>query len=173
VLRETVPDAIFAGDIGCYILGMYPPYNVQDTIISMGASQGIAHGIKKVSNQKVIALIGDSTFIHAGIPGLINAVYNKSNPIIIILDNRITAMTGHQPHAGSDFTSTWEKSENPISIEAVVKACGVKHVRVIDTRDMDTARKTIKEFLNNKEVSVIIARHECWLFGERKKRRSE
>jgi len=172
VLHEIAPDAVFGGDIGCYILGMYPPYNVQDFIFSMGASQGVTHGIKKVSKQKAIAIIGDSTFFHAGIPGLINAVYNKSNPIIIILDNRITAMTGHQPHPGSDFTSTWEKQDG-ISIENIVRACGVKNIRIIDPTNMDEVKKTVKEFMNNKEVSVIIAKKQCWLFGEKMKRRSE
>lgn len=170
-LHEIAPNAFYGGDIGCYLLGIYPPYNVQDVIISMGASQGITHGINKVSDQKTIAIIGDSTFFHAGIPGLINAVYNKSNSIIIILDNRITAMTGHQPHAGSDFTSTWEKQDG-ISIENIVKACGVKNVKVIDPNDMDSVKKTVAEFMKNKEVSVIIAKKQCWLFGEKMKRRN-
>jgi len=154
----------------CYILGIYPPYNVQDFNLSMGASEGVIHGIKKATGQKSIAILGDSTFFHAGIPGLINTVYNKSNPLIIILDNRITAMTGHQPHAGSDFTSTWEKQDG-ISIEKIVKACGVKNVKVLDPHDVKTIKKTVNDFLKKKDVSVIIARRQCWLFGEKRKSR--
>lgn len=169
-LHEIAPDAIYGGDIGCYILGIYPPYYVQDFCISMGASEGITHGINKATGQKTIAIIGDSTFFHAGIPALINTVYNKSNSIIIILDNRITAMTGHQPHPGSEFTSTWDK-HTPLSIEKIVKACGVKNVRVIDPIDTKQVKDTVKAFMKNKEVSVIIAKRQCWLFGEKMKRR--
>ena len=168
-VKEVAPDAIYAGDIGCYILGIYPPYQTQDFNFSMGASEGIAHGIKKVSNQKVIGFLGDATFFHAGIPALINLVYNRSNPLIIILDNRITAMTGHQPNAGMGLTGMGDKVEE-VSIEKIVKACGVKHVKIVDPHNMDEMKQTIKKFLNNKEVSVIIAKRICWLLEQRMKK---
>jgi len=142
---------IFGGDIGCYMLAGLPPHNIQDYLSCMGSSVGIAHGIKKATGQKVITLIGDSTFFHAGIPALINTVYNKSNPLIIVMNNEITAMTGHQPHPGVDG----------IKIENIVKACGVKNLKVIDPINQKEMINTIKDFLNKKEVSVIIARRPC------------
>ena len=142
---------VFGGDIGCYMLAGLPPHLIQDYLSCMGSSIGIAHGIKKATSQKVITLIGDSTFFHAGIPPLINTVFNKSNPLIIILNNQTTAMTGHQPHPGV----------NGIEIEKVVRGCGVKNVKVIDPIQQKEFIKTVKEFLNKKEVSVIIARHPC------------
>ncbi len=166
-IKEVAKDAVYGGDIGCYILGMYPPFEVQDFLFSMGAGESVVHGIKKVSNQKAIAFIGDSTFFHAGIPGLINTVFNKSNPIIVILDNRITAMTGHQPHPGSGFRAGGEIIE-PLSIEKIVRACGVKHVKVVDPIDVKSVKKTVKEFMRKKEVSVIIAKRECWLFAQKR-----
>ncbi len=146
---------IFGGDIGCYMLFGLPPLNIQDYLFCMGSSVGIAHGIKKATKQKLITFIGDSTFFHAGIPALINTVYNKSNPLIIILDNQTTAMTGHQPHPGAP------KDKNPIKIEDIVKACGVKNLKVIDPIHQKEFINTVKEFLNKKEVSVIVARRPC------------
>ncbi|MFH1643751.1 MAG: thiamine pyrophosphate-dependent enzyme [bacterium] len=148
---------IFGGDIGCYMLFGAPSMNMQDYLFCMGSSIGIAHGIKKSANQKLITFIGDATFFHAGIPALINAVHNQSNPLIIIMDNQTTAMTGHQPHPGI-------KNDNQpiIKIEDVVSACGVKHLKILDPmKNFEDLIKTIKEFLKQKEVSVIIARRPC------------
>jgi indolepyruvate ferredoxin oxidoreductase alpha subunit len=161
-------DTVFGGDIGCYILGIYPPYNTQDFVFSMGASEGIIHGIKKTTNQKAIAFVGDSTFFHAGIPGLINIVFNKTNPLIIVLDNRITAMTGHQTNPGVGITGMGDRSRE-IKIEDIVKACGVKHIKVIDPFNVKKMIKTVRKFLNKKEVSVIIAKRECRLLTMRRK----
>ena len=142
---------IFGGDIGCYMLAGLPPHFLQDYLFCMGSSIGIAHGIKKATGQKLITFIGDSTFFHAGIPALINTVFNKSNPLIIVMDNLTTAMTGHQPHPGVCG----------IKIEDIVKACGVKNLKVIDPANQPVFIQTIKEFLEKPEVSVIIARHPC------------
>ena len=144
-------EVIFGGDIGCYMLAGLPPHFLQDYLFCMGSSIGIAHGIKKSSKQKLITFIGDSTFFHAGIPALINTVFNKSNPLIIIMDNLTTAMTGHQPHPGI----------SGIKMEDIVKACGVKNLKVIDPVNQAEFVQTIKEFINKNEVSVIIARHPC------------
>ena len=153
---------IFGGDIGCYMLAGLPPYYLQDYLSCMGSSIGIAHGIKKATDQKLITLIGDSTFFHAGIPALINTVFNKSNPLIIIMDNQTTAMTGHQPHPGAP-------AENKgLKIEEIVSACGVKNLKVIDPVNSKEFEATIKEFLNKKEASVIIARHPCVFVAKRK-----
>jgi indolepyruvate ferredoxin oxidoreductase alpha subunit len=152
-------EVVFGGDIGCYMLFGTPAMGIQDYLSCMGSSIGIAHGIKKVTGQKLITFIGDSTFFHAGIPALINAVHNKSNPLIIIMDNQTTAMTGHQPHPGIKADDT-----PVVKIEEVVKACGVKNLKVIDPVNQKEFINTVKEFLNKKEVSVIIARRPCiWI----------
>jgi indolepyruvate ferredoxin oxidoreductase alpha subunit len=150
-----VKKVIFGGEIGCYMLFGNSPINLQDYLSCMGSSVGIAHGIKKASGQKLIAFVGDSSFFHAGIPPLINTVFNKSNPLIIILENQTTAMTGHQPHPGAPV------APDGIKIERVVRGCGVKNLKVIDSANQKELVATIKEFLKKKEVSVIIARHPC------------
>jgi len=148
-------EVIFGGDIGCYMLFGTPALNIQDYLSCMGSSVGIAHGIKKATGQKLIAFIGDSTFFHAGIPALINTVFNKSNPLIIVLDNQTTAMTGHQPHPGAPATP------DGIKIEEIVKACGIKNLKVIDPIKQEEFVNAVKKFLDKKEVSVIIARRPC------------
>lgn len=169
--KKADKNIIFGGDIGCYILGIYPPLNTQDFCFSMGANIGIVHGIKKSTNQKAISFLGDSTFFHAGMPGLINCIFNNSNPLVIILDNRYTAMTGHQPHPGTGYTGMHEKVEE-IKIEDVVRGFGIKHVKVVDPFNLKLMEKTIKEFLKKKEISVIVAKRECQLMVVRRKKRS-
>jgi len=146
-----VKNIVFGGDIGCYMLAGMPPHFLQDYLSCMGSSIGIAHGIKKATNQKVITLIGDSTFFHAGIPPLINTVFNQSNPLIVVLDNQTTAMTGHQPHPGVCG----------VKMENIIKGCGVKYLRIIDPARQKEFTRAVKEFLKKKKVSVIIARHPC------------
>ncbi len=157
-----VKKVIFGGDIGCYMLAGLPPHFLQDYLSCMGSSIGIAHGIKKAlppaGEQKLITLIGDSTFFHSGIPALINTVFNKSNPLIIVMDNQTTAMTGLQPHPGAPSTP------NGIKIENIIKACGVKNLKVINPINQKEFVQVVKNFLNKKEVSVIIARRPCiWI----------
>lgn len=151
---------IFGGEIGCYMLAGLRPHCIQDYLFCMGSSAGIGHGIKKSTDQKLIALVGDSSFFHAGIPALINASYNKSNPLIIIMDNQTTAMTGHQPHPGTAKTGAGEVVPK-IKIEEMVKACGVRNLKIIDPADQKEFTKTVRQFLENKEVSVIIAQRPC------------
>ena len=118
-------------DIGCYTLGILPPLQTTDFVICMGASVSSAAGFSRVSEKKVIAFVGDSTFYHSGITGLVNAVHNQHRFILMILDNGTTAMTGHQPHPGVELVPPgWEKPT--VSIEAIVKACGVEHVKVVN-----------------------------------------
>ncbi len=150
-----VNKVIFGGEIGCYMLFGNQPINLQDYLSCMGSSVGIAHGIKKATSQKLITFVGDSSFFHSGIPALINTVFNKSNPLIIILNNETTAMTGHQPHPVSVGTETG------ISIEKLVRACGVKYVKTIDQINQEEFINTVKEFVVKDEVSVIIAKHPC------------
>ncbi len=154
---------VFGGDIGCYMLAGGPPHFLQDYLSCMGSSVGIAHGIKKATGQKLITFIGDGTFFHSGIPALINTVFNKSNPLIIILSNQTTAMTGHQPHPGAQVPSG-----DDLNIEKIVRACGVENVKTVDPADQELFVGTVKEFLEKEKVSVIIADHPC-VFMQKKK----
>jgi len=157
-IKKAVGDTdkiIWGGEIGCYMLFGNPPINLQDYLSCMGSSIGIAHGIKKATGQKLITFIGDSSFFHSGLPPLINAVFNKSNPLVIILNNETTAMTGHQPHPVSAGIVT------DIKIENIVRACGVKYVKTIDQVNQDEFAQTVTEFLEKDEISVIVAAHPC------------
>jgi indolepyruvate ferredoxin oxidoreductase alpha subunit len=160
--------AIYATDIGCYALGIAPPLNVGDIMICMGASLGIAEGIWKATGADTLAIIGDSTFLHAGIPGLINAVYNKHKITVAILDNLTTAMTGHQPHPGTGVTGMGSISEK-VDIAKVAKGCGVKFVKVVDPFKVKEATMILKEALGHSGPSVVIFRAPCVLAdsGER------
>jgi indolepyruvate ferredoxin oxidoreductase alpha subunit len=166
VNKATNHKAIFASDIGCYTLGVSPPYNAADLLVCMGSSVGTAGGLAKANNQPVIAFIGDSTFFHAGIPGLINAVHHGHKFLLMILDNRTTAMTGHQPHPGSDEGPSC-CDITPVSIEEVVKGCGVKWLKVVDPYEIETMTNTVKHALTETGVSVIIARRDCALIAKR------
>jgi len=167
VKRAAPAGTIFGGDIGCYMIASLPSWGFSDYLSAMGSSIGIAHGIKKVNSKKMITFIGDSTFFHAGIPALVNTVFNRSNPLIIILENQTTAMTGHQPHPGVGKTGLGEET-NAIAIEDIVRACGVKNLKVVDPINMKEMEETIKEFLEKETVSVIIARRMCWLLSKSK-----
>ena len=152
---------IFGGEIGCYMLLASPPHNMQDYLYCMGSSIGIAHGIKKVNpRQKLISFVGDASLFHSGIPALINAVHNKSNPLIIIMDNKTTAMTGQQPHPGVEKTGMGEKTYK-IKIEDVCRVFGVKNLKIIDPINQQKFIETIRNFLELNETSVIIARRPC------------
>jgi indolepyruvate ferredoxin oxidoreductase alpha subunit len=142
------------------------PFEMEDFVISMGAGTGIAHGIKKVSNQRVVAFMGDSTFFHAGMPPLVNLVYNESNPIVVILDNSITAMTGHQPNPGSGFTSSGKKVE-PIKIENIVASFGIKNLKVVNAYSQEQIQSAAKELAEKNELGVIISRGMCRLLMKR------
>lgn len=151
----NVDEVIIGGDIGCYMIGAFPPHELYDYMFCMGSGIGIAHGIKKTSKQKVIAFIGDATFFHSGIEGLVNAVYNGSSPLLIILNNEITAMTGHQPHPDS------VGAIHPIPIEKMVEACGVKHIKIIDQGNTEEFIAAVREMVDLPEVAVLIARRPC------------
>jgi indolepyruvate ferredoxin oxidoreductase alpha subunit len=155
------PKLIIAGDIGCYTLGAYPPLNVLDTTACMGAGIGQALGMEKAGvKSKVVAVIGDSTFMHSGITGLINAVYNDGHITILILDNRTTAMTGHQEHPGTGVSAQGEPAA-AVDIESLVKGIGVKDVKVIDAFNIKALRAGVRDSLERPEVSVIIVRGNC------------
>lgn len=160
-------EIIFGGEIGCYMMARHPLVNLQDYLYCMGSSIGVAHGISKTSKEKVICFVGDSSFFHASIPALINTIFNKSNPLIIIFDNQTTAMTGHQPHPGVGKKER-ENGVEPIKIEEIVKACGVKNLKIIDqVQNLPEFEETLREFLKKDETSVIIARHICALLEKK------
>ena len=154
------------GDIGCYTLSVLPPLTSMDTCICMGASISGAIGFTKAfedqPGKKVVAVLGDSTFMHSGLTGLMDAVYNKSNVITCILDNRTTAMTGHQDHPGSGFTVKGEPT-HAVDISKVAKALGVEHVYEVDPYDLEETDKAMKACLEIAAPSVIVAKRECAL----------
>ena len=162
-----------SGDIGCYTLGTLPPLSAMDSTVCMGAAVPIAHGMVKAlgedANDKVVSVIGDSTFIHSGITGLINTVYNNSAATLIILDNRTTAMTGqqHNPTSGSDIQG---EPAREIDLEALCRSVGVKHVYVVNPHEVPETRKVLKEAINLDEPSVVIAKAPCVLLPELKLR---
>jgi len=169
VKRAAPKGTIFGGDIGCYMMAGLAPHNLQDYLLCMGSSASIAHGIEKSSGQQIISFMGDSTFFHSGVPALINAVYNKSNQLIIIMDNRITAMTGHQPNPGMGKTGMGEESKE-IKIEDVARACGVENVKVVASGNVQELEGAIKELLVKPGVSLLVARQMCALLAKRLKK---
>lgn len=169
-LKIKKENIIYSNDIGCYTLAMQPPYYMADYCICMGSSIGIASGMSKATKQKIIALIGDSTFFHAGIPPLINAVHQKADIMVVILDNRVTAMTGGQPNPGI-LTDIGGGEGMVVSIEELSKAAGAGYVKTIDPGDLDNSVKTFKEGLQYEGVSVIISRSPCVVFVKPEKER--
>lgn len=153
---------IFPNDIGCYSLGAERPYEMGDAVLCMGASVGMAEGLSRTMTDPIIAFIGDSTFYHGGMPGLINAVHNRHRFVLIILDNKTTAMTGHQPHPGSNVDAHGEPAP-AVNLERIIEGFGVEHVRVIDPYDLKHSVEVIKEELQRETVSVIISRKACAL----------
>ncbi|SHN53234.1 indolepyruvate ferredoxin oxidoreductase subunit alpha [Desulfitobacterium chlororespirans] len=161
-------NVMISGDIGCYSLGYAEPYNAMDHNICMGASISVGHGAQQAFNMmennrmRVVSVIGDSTFFHTGINSLIDVTFNGSKTINVILDNRITGMTGHQENPGSGYTLQGQETVG-INIEALVKVCGIKNVRVINPNDLKAVNETFDWALSLEEASVIIARWPCVL----------
>jgi len=163
-----------SGDIGCYTLGFLPPLSAMDSTVCMGAAVPIAHGMAKAlgegAHDKIVSVLGDSTFIHSGITGLINTVYNNSASTLIILDNRITAMTGQQHNPTSGCTIKGEAAAE-IDLEALCRSVGVKHVFVVNPHEVPETRKVMKEAIALDEPSVIISQAPCVLLPELKLRK--
>ncbi len=155
------------GDIGCYTLGAVPPLAAVDTCVCMGASIGMAHGFKKASDgvSHNVAVIGDSTFLHSGVTGLINAVYNQSGITLLILDNSTTGMTGHQQHPATGKNLKGEPAP-VVLLDELVKACGVTDLQIVDAYDVKEVDSAVKRAIASKEVSVIIAQRPCALLDK-------
>ncbi|HOP31844.1 MAG TPA: indolepyruvate ferredoxin oxidoreductase subunit alpha [Candidatus Hydrothermia bacterium] len=168
--------ATVTGDIGCYTLGALAPYESIDTTICMGAGITNAFGFQlargKEFSKKVFGVVGDSTFLHSGITGLIDIVYNKGITKIIILDNRITAMTGHQDHPGTGKTAKGEVTK-AVNFKDIVKACGIEKVYEVDPHELRATREVLKEVMELDEPAVIISRRACALLPEERKKQAE
>ncbi len=158
------------GDIGCYTLAFMKPLEGMGSTICMGASIGMAHGMDKVIGDKeqVVGVIGDSTFIHSGITPLLNMAYNKSNSVIVICDNRTTAMTGMQEHPATGFTLQKDETK-ALDFVKLAEALGIDNVRVVDPFDIKNTRKVIKEELAKKGPSLVISRAPCALLTVKQK----
>ena len=154
------------GDIGCYTLGAVAPLSAVDSVVCMGASVSGLHGFNKMGggqgSGRTVAVIGDSTFMHSGITGLVNIAYNESNSTVIILDNSITGMTGHQQNPTTGFNLKGDPCTK-IDLESLCRAVGIKRVRVVDPYDLKQCDEALKEELAADEPSVIISRRPCAL----------
>ena len=160
-------DVVVVGDIGCYSLGTLPPLSRMDTLLCMGGGVSVAHGMERAGEPKpVIGIVGDSTFFHSGITGLMDIAYNKGKSTIIVLDNRTTAMTGHQENPGSGKTLMDEPTIT-VSIEEVGRAVGMRNIATIDTNDLKQVRATLKTAIESDEPWLIVAKGPCPLY-ERK-----
>ena len=155
-----------SGDIGCYTLGAQEPLSMMDTCVCMGASVSGLHGFNTARGReqakKSVAVIGDSTFIHSGITGLINIAYNKGISTVIVLDNSITGMTGHQNNPANGLTIKGDPTA-AVDLEALARAVGINRVAVVDPFDLEATRKAVETELASEEPSLIIARRPCAL----------
>jgi indolepyruvate ferredoxin oxidoreductase, alpha subunit len=171
ISHMDLKDVIFPTDIGCYTLGIEPPYEAGDYLLSMGSSIGTSCGFSKATKQNIVSFIGDSTFFHAGIPPLINAVHNKDRFVLVILDNRTTAMTGGQPHPGLPVDGMGEEAPE-ISIERIVESAGVQFIETINPLNLKKSQHVFKQALEYPGVAVVISKYPCMLIKSRGKRKT-
>jgi len=165
--RGKTTDKTVTGDIGCYTLGFLDPINTVHTCLCMGAGISQAAGLIHAGVKgKVFSVIGDSTFFHAGMPGLLNIAYNKANVCVIILDNHVVAMTGHQPTPGSGKNLIGEQTKS-VKLESIARSLGIEKVEVVDPYDLARTREVIREMAEYHGPSVIIAERACPLRQEK------
>jgi indolepyruvate ferredoxin oxidoreductase alpha subunit len=158
-------DVVVTGDIGCYSLGVFPPLSRLDTILCMGAGISMAHGMQKAGEpRKVVGIVGDSTFFHSGITGLLDIAYNRSASVIIVADNRTTAMTGHQDHPGTGRTIMGQETIQA-KIEDFGRACGMKNIAVVNPYDPKKTIETLRTALESNEPWLIVSRGSCPLYS--------
>ena len=161
---------IYPTDIGCYTLGREKPYEMADLLLCMGSNAGTACGLAVSTDEKVVSFMGDSTFFHSGIPPLINAVHHNHDVVITVLDNRTTAMTGHQPHPGTDFDGMGRPAKR-ILVEDVVKGCGIEHIGIADPNNIKETTEIFKKAIEFKGPAVVITKSPCILLENRNKRK--
>lgn len=169
--KKIRDETIFTTDIGCYTLGIQKPYEMADYLLCMGSSAGAACGFAKATDQPVMGFAGDSTFFHACIPALINAVHNRANMIFVVLDNRTTAMTGHQPHPGLPIDGLGDETP-ALDIEKVVRGIGIEHVEVVDPYDIKETKAAFRRAVEHDGISVVITRRECALIMDARNRKA-
>jgi indolepyruvate ferredoxin oxidoreductase alpha subunit len=162
-------NAMVAGDIGCYTLGALPPFGMVHVNYCMGSSVGNAYGFQQAGVERAVAVIGDSTFIHAGIPGLIDAIYNRGKNTIVILDNSTTGMTGQQVHAGTGVTLKGEPTVK-FDFATLARAVGVRHVAEVDAWQMLEVKRAFKEAMQHDGVAVVVVHGPCQQLPEMKER---
>jgi indolepyruvate ferredoxin oxidoreductase alpha subunit len=170
VATATGRKGVYPTDIGCYTLAIQPPLEMADLLLCMGSSIGTACGLTAILDKPIVGAIGDSTFFHSGIPGLVNAVYNNHPVKIIVVDNQTTAMTGHQPHPGTGLTGMGEEGTK-VKIEDVVRGVGVPFVKIIDPLKVKESIRIIREAVAFDGPAVIISRSPCALLELAEKRR--
>jgi len=169
--RASRRSVLYCNDIGCYALGIQPPHSAADTLVCMGASIGMAGGFGHAqTEERPVAIIGDSTFWHSGLPGIVNAVYNSSPVTILVVDNLTTAMTGAQDHPGTGMTAMGWPSKKQ-NIEDAVKGLGIEVVEVIDPYQVKESVKAFKRVLSHDGPSVVISRRACMVTTLRERRR--
>jgi indolepyruvate ferredoxin oxidoreductase alpha subunit len=162
-VKQVAPEGtIYPTDIGCYTLGKAPPLEIADFLLCMGSNVGTACGFSYATGSKVVSFMGDSTFFHAGLPGVVNAVHHNHDCVITVLDNRTTAMTGHQPHPGTEYDGMGNEAIM-LKVEDVVKGLGVKHVEVVNPNNLKKTREAFKRALEYKGTSVVVSKAPCTL----------
>lgn len=165
--KKKVP---VSGDIGCYTLGYLPPLSALHFCGCMGASIGVAHGAAKAGvKERMVAVLGDSTFFHTGLPALANVAYNRSNVLTVILDNRTTGMTGHQPNPATGLTLQGQQVP-VLDFEAVARAFGIQQVATVEAYDTEELERAFMQLMATDEPAVLVARHACALLPEERKR---
>jgi len=169
VKKAAPKDTIYPTDIGCYTLGKAPPYEVADLLLCMGSNAGTACGLSVSTDQKIISFMGDSTFFHAGIPPIVDAVHHNHDLVITVLDNRTTAMTGHQPHPGTEFDGMGRPAKS-IKVEDILKGCGVEHIEIVDPNNIKKTTEAFKRALAFKGPAVVVSKSPCILLENRDKR---
>ncbi|QJB57158.1 indolepyruvate ferredoxin oxidoreductase subunit alpha [Pseudodesulfovibrio sp. zrk46] len=159
-------DAVYSSDIGCYTLGLLPPLQAADFLLCMGSSISAGGGASKAADQTVVAFIGDSTFFHSGLTGIANAVFNEHDVLVVVLDNRTTAMTGHQPHPGVDKTVIGD-NDHPLDIESAVRGLGVTEIIEVNPFNQKKTLAAFEDLKAKKGVRVLIAKEPCPLYSRR------
>jgi indolepyruvate ferredoxin oxidoreductase alpha subunit len=171
VKKAAPKDAIYPTDIGCYTLGKEPPLEMADVLLCMGSNAGTACGFSVATEQKIVSFMGDSTFFHAAIPALIDAVHHNHDVVITVLDNRTTAMTGHQPHPGTEFDGMGRPAKM-INVEDVAKGCGVEHIEIVDPNNIKETTAAFKRALDFKGPSFVVSKSPCILLEVDRKRKA-
>lgn len=171
VKKAAPKDTAYPTDIGCYTLGKAAPLEMADLLLCMGSNAGTACGLAVATDQKIISFMGDSTFFHSGIPPIVNAVHHNHNVVITILDNRTTAMTGHQPHPGTEYDGMGRLAKL-IKVEDIVKGLGVEHIEIVDPNNIKETTAAFKRALDFNGPSVVVSKSPCILLEVQQKRRS-